>query len=222
MKTVSFAKMEDCTAEDIAWVEEIESRFAEDVADRVLAHLKSLETEPTPLQVDRLEHSLQTATHAHRGGADEETVVAALLHDIGDMLAPYNHCELAAAILRPYVSEKTYWIVKHHGIFQAYYYAHLESGDRNARERYRDHPLLPGRSGFLPQVGHACLRSSVRKPAVRRSSSPWFGGSSLASLSCTTASKRRTREMERVVRVPVKRLTPEAAEGFGRGHPESR
>ena len=140
MKTVSFAKMEDCTAEDIAWVEEIESKFAADVADRVLAHLKSLETEPTPLQVDRLEHSLQTATHAHRGGADEETVVAALLHDIGDMLAPYNHCELAAAVLRPYVSEKTHWIVKHHGIFQAYYYAHLEGRDRNARDRYREHP----------------------------------------------------------------------------------
>ena len=140
MKTVSFAKMEDCTAEDIALVEEVESKFAADVADRVLGHLKSLETEPTPLQVDRLEHSLQTATRAHRDGADEETVVGALLHDIGDTLAPYNHCELAAAVLRPYVSEKTYWIVKHHGIFQAYYFAHLEGGDRNARDRYRDHP----------------------------------------------------------------------------------
>ena len=140
MTTVSFAKMEDCTAEDIALIEGVESKFAAEVADRVLAHLKSLEAEPTPLQVDRLEHSLQTATRAQQDGADEETVVAALLHDIGDMLAPYNHCELAAAILRPYVSEKTYWIVKHHGIFQAYYYAHLEGGDRNARDRYREHP----------------------------------------------------------------------------------
>ena len=56
------------------------------------------------------------------------------------MLAPHNHCELAAAVLRPYVSEKTYWIVKHHGIFQAYYYAHLEGGDRHARDRFREDP----------------------------------------------------------------------------------
>ena len=140
MKTVSFAKMEDCTAEDISLIEGVESKFAAGVADRVLAHLRSLESEPTPLQVDRFEHSLQTASRAHRDGAHEEIVVAALLHDVGDMLAPYNHCEIAAAVLRPYVSEKTHWIVKQHGIFQAYYYAHLEGGDRNARDRYRDHP----------------------------------------------------------------------------------
>ena len=67
-------------------------------------------------------------------------VVAALLHDIGDMIAPYNHSELAAAVLRPYVSERTYWIVLHHGLFQSYYYAHHTGGDRNARDAYRDHP----------------------------------------------------------------------------------
>ena len=87
-----------------------------------------------------LEHSLQSATRAHRDGADEEMVVAALLHDIGDLLSPYNHSEMAAAVLRPYVSEKTYWIVRHHGLFQSYYYAHHSGGDRNARDAYRDHP----------------------------------------------------------------------------------
>ena len=66
-------------------------------------------------------------------------MVAALVHDIGDMIAPFSHSELAAAVLRPFVSEKTYWIVKHHGLFQTYYYAHHLGGDRNARDRYRDH-----------------------------------------------------------------------------------
>ena len=87
-----------------------------------------------------MEHSLQCATRAHRDGADEEMVVAALLHDIGDLLSPFNHSELAAAVLRPYVAERTYWIVRHHGLFQSYYYAHHTGGDRHARDAYRDHP----------------------------------------------------------------------------------
>ena len=73
-------------------------------------------------QVSRLEHSLQSATKALRAGEDEEMIVAALLHDIGDELAPLNHSEYAAAVLKPYVSEKTHWIVKMHGLFQTFYY----------------------------------------------------------------------------------------------------
>ena len=92
--------------------------------------------------MDRLEHSLQCATRAYRDEANEEMVIAALLHDIGDLLAPLNHSEMAAAVLKPYVSEETYWIVKHHGIFQAYYYAHHIGGDPNAREQFRDHPCF--------------------------------------------------------------------------------
>ena len=139
MKTVSFNQMKDMTLDDLLLVEDVERHYAEGLADRVLEGMRRLKDEPTPLKVDRLEHSLQTATRAHRDGADEETVVAALIHDIGDLLAPYNHCEVGAAILRPYVSEKTYWIVKYHGIFQAFYYAHLNGGDRYARDRFKDH-----------------------------------------------------------------------------------
>ena len=109
-------------------------------ADRVLDQFRALEGSLSGYKVDRLEHSLQSATRAHRDGADEEMVVAALLHDIGDLLSPFNHSEMAAAVLRPYVSEKAYWIVRHHGLFQSYYYAHHSGGDRNARETYRDHP----------------------------------------------------------------------------------
>ena len=66
-------------------------------------------------------------------------VVATLLHDIGDELAPMNHSQYAASILRPYVSEKTHWIIEKHGLFQTYYSAEHLGGDKNARERYKDH-----------------------------------------------------------------------------------
>ena len=90
-------------------------------------------------QVSRLEHSLQSATRALLAGESEEMIVAALLHDIGDELAPMNHSEYAASILKPYVSEKTHWIVEKHGEFQAYYYAHHLGGNRNKRDKYKGH-----------------------------------------------------------------------------------
>ncbi len=143
MDTVTFTSMAEGTKEDYELLERLESDFAEGTADRVLTMLLDLSGSLSGYQVDRLEHSLQCATRAHRDGADDEMVVAALLHDIGDLLAPYNHSEVAAAVLRPYVSERTYWIVRHHGLFQSYYYAHHsggDRGDRNARDAYRDHP----------------------------------------------------------------------------------
>jgi len=140
MGTVSFVHMEDGSREDYQMLFQIEEQYASGVADRVLAHLKELQQEPHGYQIDRYQHSLQTATRAYRDGADEETVVAALLHDIGDALAPHNHSEFAASILRPYVSEETYFIMKHHGLFQSFYYAHHLGMNRHARDRYRDHP----------------------------------------------------------------------------------
>ena len=90
--------------------------------------------------VSRLQHSLQTATRALKDGADDELVVAALIHDVGDDLAPYNHSEIAAGIIRPYVRAEVTWIVEQHGLFQTYYYAHHSGRDRNAREKFRGHP----------------------------------------------------------------------------------
>ncbi|HYL71554.1 MAG TPA: HD domain-containing protein, partial [Candidatus Dormibacteraeota bacterium] len=106
----------------------------------MLASLARLDHSLFGYPVSRLGHSLQTATRALRDNADEEMTVAALLHDLGDELAPYNHAEYAAAILRPYVRAEVTWIVAQHGLFQNYYYVHHFGGDRNARERYRDHP----------------------------------------------------------------------------------
>ena len=137
---VSFTSMSEGTRADYELLERLETQFAAQTADRILEHLRALAGSLAGYRVDRLEHSLQTATRAHRDGADEEMVVAALLHDIGDILSPHNHSELAAAVLRPYVSERTCWVVRQHGLFQSYYYAHHLGGDRHARDRYRDHP----------------------------------------------------------------------------------
>ena len=138
--TVSFTSMAAGTREDYELLERLEAQFASNTADRVLEQLRGLAGSLAGYKVDRLEHSLQSATRAYRDGADEELVVAALLHDIGDLLAPHNHSEMAAAVLRPYVTERTYWVVRQHGLFQSYYYAHHMGGDRNARDRYIDHP----------------------------------------------------------------------------------
>ena len=136
-KTVEFIQMKDGTHEDYQLLQQYEDEFIAGTADRVLSHLLSLENSMGGYKVSRLEHALQCATRAWRDGAGEEMTVAALLHDIGDHLAPENHGELAAAVLRPYVSERTYWILKHHGVFQGYYFFHHIGGDRNAREQYR-------------------------------------------------------------------------------------
>lgn len=139
MKSVSFTRMADGTAEEYAFLEAMEGRFAEALPDRLLAHLRLLEDSLSGYRLSRLDHCLQAATRAHRNGEGDEYVAATLLHDIGDMLAPYSHSEMAAAVLRPYVSDRVHWIVKHHGVFQMYYYAHLTGGDRNARDVHRHH-----------------------------------------------------------------------------------
>ncbi len=132
--------MEDGTREDYLLLDESERRYVAGLGTRVLESLKALEHSVAGYPVTRLQHSLQAATRALRDHVDEELVVAALLHDIGDELAPYNHAEVAAAILRPYVRAEVTWIVQQHGLFQTYYYVHHFGGDRNRRDRLRDHP----------------------------------------------------------------------------------
>ena len=101
-----------------------------------------------------------------RDGADDELIVAALIHDVGDDLAPYNHAEIAAGIIRPYVRAEVTWIVEQHGLFQTYYYAHHYGRDRNAREKFRDHPLVSGLQGFLRAIGTSAhsIRTIRRSP----------------------------------------------------------
>ena len=140
---VSFREMQHGTPDDYALLDRYERSYAAGLADRLLDALSGLTDSIGGYQISRLEHSLQSATRARLDGAGVDWVVAALLHDIGDELAPYNHSELAAAILQPYVPAEVHWVVQHHGVFQSYYYAHHLGGDRHARDRFADHRWAP-------------------------------------------------------------------------------
>ena len=135
-----FHAMTEGTAEDWAAIGRAAAPHRGELADRLLAHLRLLDNDHGGFAVDRLEHSLQTASRAHRDGRDEEYVVCALMHDIGDILMPANHAELGATILRPYVSEANHWMMDKHGVFQGYYFFHHIGLDRDMREQFRGHP----------------------------------------------------------------------------------
>jgi predicted HD phosphohydrolase len=140
MKVVQFHQMKDGTKEEYLFLNKRENAYAKGLPDRILQALKNLENTLSGYQVSRLEHSLQSATRAEEDGADEEMVVAALVHDLGDDLAPHNHSQYAASILRPYVRPEVTWIINQHGLFQNFYYAHHLGGDPNEREYFKDHP----------------------------------------------------------------------------------
>jgi predicted HD phosphohydrolase len=150
-RLVSFTQMKAGTREDYLLLDRSERELARALPERVLAALRELDHSIEGHQVTRLEHSLQAATRARRDGADDELVLAALIHDMGDLLAPYNHAELAAAVIRPYVREQVSWIVEQHGLFQTYYYVHHLGGDRHMRERLRGHRWYDACASFCEQ-----------------------------------------------------------------------
>lgn len=137
MGRATFTAFTNATPEDWMKIAAASQVFKGHHVDRVLAHLNLLKGDCGGFPIDRLEHSLQTATRAHKAGMDEEYVVCALIHDIGDTLGVYNHPDIGAAILKPFVSEKNHWMVINHGIFQGYYFFHHLGLDRDMREKYR-------------------------------------------------------------------------------------
>ena len=140
MGTVSFTRMEDGTADDYALLDRLERRHAAELPDRLLAALRGLEHSLEGYKVTRLEHSLQAATRAEADGADIELIVAALIHDLGDDLSPYNHAQLAASIIRPYVREEVTWAVDMHGLFQMQFYGDKVGQPTDGHKRYAGHP----------------------------------------------------------------------------------
>jgi predicted HD phosphohydrolase len=144
----SFTSIESSTAADWQLIIGQLKPYARLLPDRVLAHMKLLEGDFGGFPVDRLTHCLQTATRAHRAGEDEEYVVCALLHDIGDTLGTYNHADIGAAMLKPFVSEANHWMLLHHGIFQGYYFFHHVGMDRDLRERFRASPHFARTEAF--------------------------------------------------------------------------
>lgn len=167
--------MRDGTPEDWAVIAREFGAYARELPGRVLTHLKLLDGDFGGFPVDRLTHCLQTATLAHRDGQDEEYVVCALLHDIGDTLGSFNHPDIAAAILRPFVSERNLWMVEQHGIFQGYYFFHHLGLDRDLRERFRGHPHFEYTAEFCEKYDQAAFDPNYEslpletfEPMVRR------------------------------------------------------
>ncbi len=152
-----FPAMTEGTREDWELIAGHFGPFAGKVGARVLEHLKLLEGDYGGFPIDRLQHSLQTATRAHRDGREEQYVVMALLHDIGDTLGSYNHPDVAAAIIKPFVSEELHWICEKHGIFQGYYFFHYLGQDRDMREQYRDHEHFDACAQFCEKYDQAAF-----------------------------------------------------------------
>lgn len=157
METVGFTSMAEGTAEDFALLAAKEREYERGLPGRLLAAVRALEHSFGGYQVTRLEHSLQSASRALRDERSEQYIVAALLHDIGDELAPHTHGEMVAAILRPYVEPRICWIVEHHGVFQAFHYGRQSGDDPDARERYRGHRWFDDCAEFCELYDQNCF-----------------------------------------------------------------
>ncbi len=136
----AFTTFEESTKEEWALITSQLATTQAMAGENIVAQLQLLARDHGGFPVTRLEHSLQTASRAEADGRDDEYVLCALLHDIGDTLAPYNHPSIAAGIVKPFVSEANHWMVEHHGIFQGYYFWHHIGMDRDARDRFADSP----------------------------------------------------------------------------------
>lgn len=171
----SFTAMTEGTLEDWKIIAGEAASYAKGLPDRIMDHMRLLGGEAGGYAVDRLEHSVQTATRAFRDGRDEEYVVCALLHDIGDALGPHNHADLAATILQPFVSEQNHWMIEKHAIFQGYYFFHFGGLDRDMRDQFRGHPWfeytaqfchLYDQAAFDPN--YASMPLEAFEPMIRR------------------------------------------------------
>jgi predicted HD phosphohydrolase len=186
VKTVKFTQMKDGDREDYAFLTEHETAYAAGTADRLLTAMVELDKSLSGYKVTRLGHSLQAATRAWNAGADIDWVVSALLHDVGDIYAPYNHDEYAAAIIRPFVREQCAWVVEMHGDFQLLYYGEHVGANPQKREAYRDSPYFHDcaefcenwdQSSFDPAYRHRPLEffaPMVREIFARSSYDPAF------------------------------------------------
>ena len=157
-KTVKFVEMKDGDKEDYLLLQELEKPYLKMTPNRIIEELKrqgdvSLEG----YKITRLEHGLQSGTRALRDGADLDWIIGALLHDIGDGLAPQNHDRMSAEVVRPYVREEVSWVVEHHGIFQMIYYAHHYGWDKNARDIFKDNIYFKSCSDFCERWDQSCF-----------------------------------------------------------------
>jgi predicted HD phosphohydrolase len=162
----SFTTMTEGTADDWSIIAGHTANFMVGLPDRVLTHLRLLDGDFGGFPVDRLTHSLQTAARAERAGRDDAYVLCALLHDIGDTLGSFNHADVAAAIVKPFVGEDLHWMVEHHAEFQGYYFFHYLGLDREMRERYREHPQYDATVEFCADFDSPAFDPSYDTPPL--------------------------------------------------------
>jgi predicted HD phosphohydrolase len=163
MKSVNFTQMKDGTKEEYLFLRDFELEHVKGAADRVLRELGLQSGETLPgYKITRLEHGLQAATRAFREGADIDWMVATVLHDIGDGLAPQNHDHFAAEIIRPFLREEVVWTVEHHGAFQMVYYAHHYGWNQFEREQYKASPYYQSCVDFCERWDQASFDPDYR------------------------------------------------------------
>ncbi|WP_028230431.1 HD domain-containing protein [Paraburkholderia mimosarum] len=174
-KRATFTRMQDSTREDWEIIKPQAAEYFSRLPERVLAHLRLLDGEFSGFPIDRYQHCLQAATLALRDGRDDEYVVCALLHDIGDTTGSYNHPEIAAAILKPFVSEANLWMIEHHGIVQGHNFFHHIGMDRHMRDQLSEHPHYQRTLEFVDRYDDPAFDATARtcpievfEPIVRR------------------------------------------------------
>lgn len=166
MKT-SFSKMSDSTAEDWQLIMQQQMVFFSKLPDRIMSHLELLDGDYGGFPIDRLQHSLQTAELAAEAAEDNQYVVCALLHDIGDTLGSANHPDVAAAILQPFVSDANHWMIKHHGVFQGYNFFHYLGLDRNLRDQFQESEHYERTRRFVEKYDDPAFDASKPKLSLR-------------------------------------------------------
>ena len=167
MDKVKFTEMKQGSKNDYLLLDKYEQEYINGTADRIIKFMSGLNSTLEGYKITRLQHSLQTATRAFNDEASEEMIVAALLHDIGDELAPLNHSEYAASVLKPFVSQKTYWIIKKHSEFQMYYYAHHLGADRNQRDKYKGHEYYEDALNFCEKWDQASFDPDFKSLSLK-------------------------------------------------------
>jgi predicted HD phosphohydrolase len=155
-----FGSIKESTQEDWDALKEDDEKLRAGLPNRVLEHLVALDEQESIFPLSRLGHSLQTATRASRAGKDDEYVLCALLHDIGDTLATYNHAEMGATVVRPFVRPEYHWMVEQHAVFQGYYFFHYVGRDRNEREKFRGNPNFELTEEFCEEFDQPAFETS--------------------------------------------------------------
>jgi len=166
MDQVKFTQMKDGDVEDYTFLANHEIDYTKGTADRLLKALVELDEGLSGYKITRLGHSLQSATRAFNDGADKDWIVATLLHDIGDIFAPYNHDEYAASIIRPFVREQCTWVVEKHGDFQMLYYGHLVGGNQNKRDAFKDHIYFEDCANFCERWDQSSFDPSYETKSI--------------------------------------------------------